>query len=96
MSYGRVMLTLGSYKVLAGAAAFAAMRKYEQHLRDTGKPVNHGTMKASTLIISFSYNSLYLRFRNWYAIMHATYVLPILYMATLIGTLGVPFGRSCS
>ena len=64
MNYGERRWRQGStyIVVLAGAAAFAAMHKYEQHLRDTGKPVNHSTMKASTFIISLSHSFSYLSF----------------------------------
>lgn len=90
-------LTPRIYIVLAGAAAFAAMHKYEQHLRDTGKPVNHSTMKASTAIISLSHSFSYLLFESsFYAIMHAACLFSIIYMATSSMTLGVHFSRSRS
>ncbi|KAI0321740.1 hypothetical protein OF83DRAFT_1168150 [Amylostereum chailletii] len=34
-----------SHEVIAGAAGFAAMHAYEAHLRASGQPVSHGTMK---------------------------------------------------
>lgn len=38
--------------VLAGAAGFAAMHEYEEHLRRQGQPVTHEKMKASPSLIS--------------------------------------------
>jgi len=34
-----------SHEVIAGAAGFEAMKAYEDHLRKTGQPVTHSTMK---------------------------------------------------
>ncbi|THG95543.1 hypothetical protein EW145_g7940, partial [Phellinidium pouzarii] len=34
-----------THEAIAGAAGFAAMHAYEEHLRATGQPVTHGKMK---------------------------------------------------
>lgn len=48
--YGTVHTDLENYPGLAAAAGFAAMHAYEAHLRATGQPVSHGTMKVKSFI----------------------------------------------